>query len=172
LRIGQRAGAEREPLLPATGELARQLLLAAGQAKALDHLARGAACVVDAIESRHELQILPHRKVLIQREALRHVADLALDLVGVATDVVAEAGALAAIRRQQAAEHADGRGLAAAVGPEKAVDRAALDLHRQLMHDLAALERLGQAPDVDRDGSWAVHRLSATGVSTSFLGLR
>src|SRR6185437_599712 len=108
------------------------------KAEALDHLARGAPGIVDAIEPRHELQILAHREVLIQREALRHVADLALDLVGIAPDVIAEAGTLAAIRRQQSAEHADGRGLAAAVGPEEAVDRAALHLHRQLMHDLTA----------------------------------
>ena len=34
LRIGQRAGAERQPLLPAAGELAGELLLAAVQADA------------------------------------------------------------------------------------------------------------------------------------------
>ena len=41
LRIGQRAGAERQPLLPAAGELAGELLLAAVEADALDHVARG-----------------------------------------------------------------------------------------------------------------------------------
>ena len=40
LRIRQRAGAEREPLLPAAGERARELLLAALQAEPRDHLAR------------------------------------------------------------------------------------------------------------------------------------
>ena len=108
----------------------------------LDHVARGAARIAQAVEPRDEFQVLAHRQVLIQAEALRHVADLALDLVGVAADVVAEAGALAAIGRQQAAEHADGGGLAGAVGAEEAVDRAALHLHRQVMHDLAAAERL------------------------------
>ena len=34
LRVGQRAGAEREPLLPAAGEFAGELLLAAGKADA------------------------------------------------------------------------------------------------------------------------------------------
>ena len=121
--LGKRAGAERQPLLPAAGKLAGELLLAAFQAEPLDHVARGAARVAHAVEPRDEFQVLAHRKILIQAEALRHVADLALDLVGVAADVVAEAGALAAVGRQQAAEHADGGGLAGAVGAEEAVDR-------------------------------------------------
>jgi hypothetical protein len=151
LRIGQRAGAERQPLLPAAGEFAGKLLLAAVEADALDHVARGAACIGQAIEPRDELQILPHREILIEAEALRHVADLALDLVGVAANVEAEAGPLAGVGRQQAAEHADGRGLAASVRAEEAIDRAALDLHREVMHDLAAAKRLRQAGDIDGD---------------------
>ena len=43
LRARQRAGAEREPLLPAAGEFAGELLLAAGKAEPLDHVARGVA---------------------------------------------------------------------------------------------------------------------------------
>ncbi len=116
-----------------------------------DHVACRAARIAQAVEPRDEFEVLAHREILIQAEALRHVADLALDLVGVAADVVAEAGALAAVRRQQAAQHADGGGLAGAVGPEEAVDRAALHLHRQVMHDLAAAERFRQALDVDGD---------------------
>ena len=85
----------------------------------LDHVACGAARVAQAVKPRDEFEVLAHREILIQAEALRHVADLALDLVGVAADVVAEAGALAGIRRQQPAQHADGGGLAGAVGPEK-----------------------------------------------------
>ena len=42
LRIGQRAGAEREALLPAAGEFAGELLLAAVEAEPLDHVARRA----------------------------------------------------------------------------------------------------------------------------------
>ena len=168
LRIGQRAGAERQPLLPAAGQFAGELFLAALKADAVDHVARGPAGIGQAVEPRDEFEVLPHRKVLVQAEALRHVADLALDLVGVAADVVAETGALAAIRRQQAAQHADGRGLAGSVGAEEAVDRTALHLHREIMHDLAAAKRLRQALDIDRDvgrGCGCVtHRRSATGV--------
>src|SRR4029077_6540544 len=94
------------------------------------------------------------------------------DLVGVATNVVAEAPALAAVGCQQAAQHADGRGLAAAIGPKEAVDRAALDLHAEVMHDLAAFEGFRKPANVNRDIGMEfrhyAHRFSAIGV----LGLR
>src|SRR5439155_18663354 len=98
-----------------------------------------------------EFEILAHRKVLVEAEALRHVADVALDLARLRADVVAEAGALAFVRREQASQHADGRGLAGAVRTQKAIDRAALDLHRQVAHDLAPVERLGQTVHIDGD---------------------
>ena len=121
------------------------------QAEPRNHLARGAGGIGHAVKPRDELEVLAHRQVLIQAEALRHVADLALDLVGLGADVVAEAGAGAFIRRQQAAQHADGGGLAGAVRPEEAVDGAALDLQRQVMDHRAAVEFFGQAVDVDDD---------------------
>src|SRR6202790_5505878 len=165
-RMGKGAGAERQPLLPAAGKFAGELLFAPAKPEPLDHVARGAARVAHAIEPRDEFQVFAHRQILVQRKALRHVADLALDLVGVAADVVAETPALAAVGRQQPAQHADGGGLAGTVGAEEAVDGAALHLHRQIMHHLAAAERLCQALDVDRNvgGGRRGHRLSATGV--------
>ena len=48
-----------------------------------------------AIDARDEFEILADRQILIEAEALRHVADIALDLVGLGEDVVAEAGAVA-----------------------------------------------------------------------------
>jgi len=117
----------------------------------LDHLARGTARIAQTVEPCDEFEVFAHREILIQAEPLRHVADPALDLVGVAADVVAEAGALAGVRRQQTAEHPDGGGLAGAVRAEEAVDRTALHLHRKVMHDLAAAERFRQALDVDGD---------------------
>ena len=55
------------------------------------------------------------------------------------------------VGREQTAQHADGGGLAGAVRPEKAVDRAALHLHRQIAHHRAAVEVFGQALDIDDD---------------------
>ena len=54
-----------------------------------------------------------------------------------------------AIGRQQAAEHAQRRGLARAVGSEEAVDLAAPDAHGQVAHHHLAVERLGEPFDVD-----------------------
>src|SRR5947209_18043342 len=86
LRIGQRAGPERKPLLPAAGEFAGKLRLASRKSEPVDHLLRGAARITHAIKARDKLQVLAHREILIQRKALRHVTDLALDPVGVAAD--------------------------------------------------------------------------------------
>ena len=100
LRAWQRAGAERQPLLPAAGQIAGELLLAAGQSQPLDRRARGGDRLCDAVDAGDEFHILAHRKVFIKAEALRHVADLQLDLVGLGADVVAEAGAGAFVGRQ------------------------------------------------------------------------
>ena len=101
---------------------------------------------------RHEGQVLGDGQVFVEGEFLGHVADLALDLFRLLADVVAEAGAGAAIGCQQTAEHADGGGLAAAVRTEEAVDLAAIDREVEVGDDLAALEALGQAPDFN-DGN-------------------
>ncbi len=74
------------------------------------------------VHARDEIEVLRDREVLVEAEALRHVAHLALDALGVAHDVVAEAGAAALVGREQPAEHADRGGLAAAVRAEEAVD--------------------------------------------------
>ena len=104
-----------------------------------------------AIDARHEFEILADRQVGIEAEALRHVADIALDLVLLGEDVVAEAGAFAGIRREQPAQHAERRGLAAAVRPEKAVDLALRHFEAQVAHHGARTEALGQTRDVDGD---------------------
>ena len=105
-------------------------------------------------------------KILVEAEVLRHVADARLDLRGFSADVVTEAVAAAFVGREQAAQHADGGGLARPIRPEEAEHRAALDLHREVAHDHAAAERFGQAVHVDDD---VARRLSrARGGSAHF----
>ena len=99
----------------------------------------------EAVHARHELQVLQDGEVLVEAEALRHVADVALDLLASRADVVAERRAAAAVRRQQPAQHAQRGGLAGAVGAEEAVDLAALDAHGEVAHDHLAVEGLGEA---------------------------
>ena len=107
------------------------------------------ARLVQRVEPAHEIEVLADGQVFVEAEALGHVADLAPDRVALADDVEPEAGARAAIRAEQPAEHADGRGLAAAVGPEKAPDLPRRHLHRQALDHGALAEALGEPVDVD-----------------------
>src|SRR5262249_17366850 len=142
---------DRRARLPATRELAGKRRLAAFESEPLDHRARRRCRVGDPVEARNEFQVLAHREILVEAEALRHVANVALDLVRLRADVVAEAGAAAFVRSEQPAQHPAGRGLARAVRAEEAIDLAALDPHRQVAHDLASVEGFRQPLDVDGD---------------------
>src|SRR5712671_6979928 len=93
LRPRQRAGPEREPLLPAARERSRDLLSASFKTKSRTHVASGPRRIADAVDARNELEVLAHREILIEAEALRHVADLLLDLFRLGPDVVTEARA-------------------------------------------------------------------------------
>ena len=82
LRLRQDAGAERQPLLPAARQLAGELVGASREPEPPDGLGRRPPRVRHAIDARHEFEILADRQVVVEAEALRHVADVALDLVG------------------------------------------------------------------------------------------
>ena len=151
LRLRQDAGAERQPLLPAARQLAGKLIGAGGKPEPADRLARRLARIGHAIDAGDEFEILANGQIGVEAEALRHVADIALDRVGLRADVVAEAGPLAGIRREQPAQHAQRRSLAAAVRPEKAVDLALRHLQAEVVHDRAWAEALGEAVHVDGD---------------------
>ena len=74
-----------------------------------------------------QLEVLADGQLGIERERLRHVADAParIDVAGV--ERLAEQQGLAFARRQQSGEHLHRRGLAAAVGADKAEDLAAFD---------------------------------------------
>src|SRR5262245_20494674 len=151
LRAWQRAGAECQPLLPPTREFSRELLFPPCETKPLDRTACSGSWLINAVDPADELKVLAHREILIEAEALRHVANVTLDLVGFSADVVTEARSGPGVRRQQSAQHADGGCLSGTVGAEKTVDRAALDLHGQVPHDGTTIELLGQTMDIDDD---------------------
>src|SRR5208282_3009911 len=94
------------------------------QTKLLERPLDLCACANHAVHARDEAEILPNREIVPERKALRHVADVAFDLLGLANNVVTEASALATVRREQSAEHADRCRLAAAIGAEKAKNLA------------------------------------------------
>src|SRR5262249_51113002 len=151
LRVRQRAGPEREPLLPAAGELAGELRLATLEPEPLNHRARRRRRIGDPVEARDEFQVLAHREIFVEAEALRHVADVALDLVRLPADVIAEAGAVAFVGGEQAAQHSDCGALARAIWTREAVARATPDTHREVAPGLATVEGLREPFDVDGD---------------------
>ena len=143
------AGGEREALLPAAGELAGELRAARGEAEGGEGVADRGARVGQAVEAGDEVEVLLDGQVLVERELLGHVADPVLDGPALGAEVVAEHLALALVEGEQAAHHADRRGLARAVRAEEADDLAAVDGHRHVVDDGAAAEALGQVADVD-----------------------
>jgi len=78
----------------------------------------------EAVDAAVEFEVLGHSQVIIEGEFLRHVADILLDPAAFGIDIVALHPGLAGGGQEQAAEHADDRGLARAVGAEKAKDLA------------------------------------------------
>src|SRR3970040_217253 len=166
----ENAGSQRKPLLPAARERAGKLILSFQKMQVLQSCFNGALAVLHALHARDELQVLAYGEVFPQREALRHVADLALDGRGLAQDVVVQAGAFARVGLEQPAQHADGGGLAAAVRTEEAVDLSLRHLQGQVLDHGAVTEGLGQALGVDGDflhrcttRGWTSPRLTVTG---------
>ena len=60
LRTGQRAGAKRQPLLPAAGQFARKLLLAPIETEPADHIACRGSRIGNPVEPRDEFEVLAH----------------------------------------------------------------------------------------------------------------
>ena len=145
----QHAGGECQPLLPAAGELARELALALDETEPLQRLADAFASVLELVDARHEVEIFADGHVFPEAELLGHVTDAALDLFGLGRDVEAEAGAVSGIGAEQTAEHADGRGLARAVGPEKSPHFSRRDGDVDAVDGRLAAEALGEALHVD-----------------------
>ncbi len=149
LRIVQQAGGKRQALLPAAGQGAGELAGEAPEPHALERLLDDFPTLLHAVNARHEIEIFADAEILVQTEALCHVADVRLDFVGLGEDVVAETGAAPGIGAQQPAEHADEGRLAAAVRTEKPVNLPALDLQGEVLHHGFVAEGFGQALNGD-----------------------
>jgi len=150
LRLMHDAGGKRQSLLPAAGQRACELAAARGETEVLQRRVDELRNRLQAIEPRHEFEVLGDRQVLVERELLRHVADFALDQQALAADVVAKHLTLALVGRQQAAHHADGGGLARAVGTKEADDLALRHAHRHVIDHGPAAEALDEPADLDR----------------------
>src|SRR5690606_37787217 len=124
LRLVHEGAGEREALFPAAGEPARELLAIGPDAHDLDHFfdARVAVRAAWAIGHRVDTHVLQDREVGVESDLLRHVADGALDRLAVGVYVVAQHRGVARRGPEQPAQHTDERGLARAIGTEKAED--------------------------------------------------
>src|SRR5262249_46369583 len=105
------------------------------------------------VDAGDEVEVLEDREVLVEAEALGHVAHLPAHQRRVADDVEAEAGSFAPVRREQAAQQPDGGGLAAAVGAEEAADLAGRHLQGEALDHLAGAEALAQVAHVDNEAA-------------------
>src|SRR5438093_2740063 len=149
-RVVKRGAPEAEALLLAAREHGDD---PAGDLLELHPLERpshaGGELALQPVDPAVEAQVLLDREVAIEPEGLRHVADDGLDPLGLAGDVDPADRGRPLGRREQAAQHADGRGLARAVGAEDAEDLAGGDVERDAVHRREVAEALGEALDLD-----------------------
>src|SRR5262245_45587203 len=151
LRAWQRASAKCQALLPPAGEFGRKLSFPPREAKSFNRGARRSDRMIDSIDPSDEFQVLAYREVLVEAETLRHIADLAFDLVSFGANVVTEAGSRSLIRSEQTAQHTNGGRLARPVWAQEAVDCPALHLHGQISDHSTTIELFGKAVDIDDD---------------------
>src|SRR6185312_5591883 len=143
LRLVQQRNRKGELLLPAERQRANELALGVREAEtvedALGPIANlGGLKIVDAAV---ELDVLAHGEVVVEREALAHVPDVALDRLRFAEHVVSGDRRFAARRREETGEHADGRRLAGAVRAEEAEHLARTHVEGDVIDGREAAER-------------------------------
>src|SRR5437899_101669 len=104
-----------------------------------------------AVDADEEVEVLVDGEVVVERELLRHVADLLPHALRAERADLARKPHLALARLHQAAEHLDGRGLPRPVGAEQAVDLAVAHLEVDALDRDELAERLAQAARADGD---------------------
>ena len=101
------------------------------------------------VELRVEFEILSNRQFVVEREGLRHVADIAARLHVVRPHRLAEQLRRSAGGRQKASQHFHRGRLAAAVRAEEAENLAALDAEAHMVHGGEIAESTGKSFGLD-----------------------
>ncbi len=182
-------GRERELLLHA----ARQVLgVAALERRESRELERGLGApgplgLGHTPQPREEVEVLAHGEVLIERKALRHVADARLDASGLSEDRRAEDLGVAFVGREHRCEQPNQRRLARAVGADEAEDLASADLKIDVIdsdqipepvsepaRDDSVVGRGGRGRGVDHGGgrSYVWSRAHSSTTSTGIPGFK
>ncbi|CAN0627283.1 protein of unknown function [Burkholderia multivorans] len=151
-RLVQARGRQLQPLADAERQRGGPLVGAGLQLEAhqrpLDGLVR--ALAFHPVELRVQVEVLPHRQLLVQRERLRHVADLHPRVHVGRVDRLAEQRRGPARRVEQAGQHFHRRRLAAAVRAEEAEDLVALDPETHVIDRNEAAEATREPVGDDR----------------------
>src|SRR6185436_14763411 len=157
-RLVEDRAPERQALTPSAGEIGGEHLLAAAETCHVEHevASLGEPRAGNAVDAAEEGDVLIDGELLVEREALRHVADAPLHAFGIGADVDAAHRGGARRGPEQAAEHPDGGGLAGAVAPEKSEHLAGLHVERHVVHGDEVAEPACEVAHLDR-----AHRPSA-----------
>ena len=102
-----------------------------------------------SVDASKESDILCHCQVLVQREALRHIADMALDLFILRTDVIPHHASRTARRLVQACQHVHGGGLSCTVGTKETEDFPSLHCKRDVVNSTERAKRFHQVLHLD-----------------------
>ena len=151
-RLVQNRTAQRQPLLPAAGQVRGPRAAMVAQAGHLQNPLFASRLLFgrNAIDAAVKIDVLLDRQILVEREFLAHVADVRLDPLGLAANVKTADRAAAAGRRQDAAEHADRRRLAGTVGSQKTKDLSFRHVEADAIDRHEAAETPLQVVDRDR----------------------
>ena len=143
---------ELQPLLDAERQAVGPRVLDGFQLVAVEQFPDSHRPVVrqQMVELGVQFEVLQHGQLAVEREGLRHVADVAPGLHVVAADGPAEQPRGALRGRQEAREHLHRRGLAAAVRAEEAEDFAAGDAEADIVDRGEAAEAPRQVLGLDR----------------------
>src|SRR6516164_8128938 len=165
LRLVQQRAAECKPLLPPTRKLCRQPILVRAKAVLLNDFVQALAQTLgwQAIDAAVKGQIFRDRKVRVEAEILRHVADVLAHPFGILPHIDAQNAGFSPGQRQQARQHLDHSGLSAAVRSEEAKDFARLDREADAVDGRERPEPSNQMLGRDRD-LWVARHGSARGV--------
>ncbi len=134
-RLVEDRAPESQTLPPAPRQRARQRVLPATKAGHVERkrAPRREARACEAVDAAEERDVLIDREPLVQREALRHVADSALDALRITAHVESAHHCGPRRRLQQAAEHADRRGFSGAVAAKEPEDLACPYVERHVI---------------------------------------
>src|SRR5690606_34568620 len=122
LRLVQESDRERELLLPSDRERPDRLVRVPLEPEPVQKRRPSLSdfAPLQAVDAAEQADVLVHGEILIEREPLAHVADVALDRLALGVDVEARDPGDSGGGREKSGEHPDRRRLARAVRAEKA----------------------------------------------------